>query len=200
MTLRAKCLLAAGLSLLLIGCGSSPPTQFYTLDAVPPRQTPIVRAADAKVQVAAVHIPGALDRQEMVRESAPGKLDVSDQNRWGAPFGEMTRRVLTQDLVQRLGPAAVILPDEPAPQADKIVVDILQFGSGPSGLVTFDGSCSLMRGGSDTPLATFHVHLSENAQPDNYRSDAAAMSHILGELADEIAAAVTRNPPAPRRG
>jgi uncharacterized protein len=185
-----KFLAPIGLTLLLVGCGASPKTQFYTLDPVAPHQDQAARPMGVKVQVAAVHIPAALDRQEMVRESGPGKLDVSDQNRWGAPFGDMIRRVLTQDLTQRLGPAAVDLPEGPAPQADKIVIDILQFSSGPTGLVTFDGSCSLIRPGSAAAFANFHVHLSENGQPGDYGTDAAAMSRIIGQLADEIVAAL----------
>jgi hypothetical protein len=56
--------------------------------------------------------------------------------------------------------------------------------------VTFDGSCSLIRPGSAAVFANFHVHLSENAQPGEYDSDVTAMSRIVGELADEIVAAL----------
>jgi hypothetical protein len=56
--------------------------------------------------------------------------------------------------------------------------------------VTFDGSCSLIRPGSAAVFANFHVHLSENGQPGDYGTDAAAMSRIIGQLADEIVAAL----------
>lgn len=184
-------LAAIGFVVLLAACGSSPPTRFYTLDPVPPHASAAVPSAELRVKLAAVHIPPALDRQEMVREQAPDQLAVSDQNRWGAPLGEMIQRVLTQDLTARLGPDRVLLPEEPASdQVDQIVLDILQFDSGPTGSVTFDGSWSLVRSGSDKPLIDCHVHERESAAPGDYASDATAMSRILGRLADKIAGAV----------
>lgn len=144
-----------------------------------------------RVKVAAVHIPPALDRQEMVSELAPNQLAVSNQNRWGAPLGEMIQRVLTQDLTARLGPGTVLLPEEPAgDQVDQVVLDILQFDSGPAGSVTFEGSWSLVRSGSDKPLIDCHAHETASATPGDYASVATGMSRILGTLADELAAAV----------
>lgn len=176
-----------GLVALLSACGSSPKTQFYTLDPVAP-QAPRQAAASMPVQVAAVHIPPALDRQEMVRETAPHQLDVSDQNRWGGSLDNMIQRVLTQDLAQRLPPSGVVLPQEPAPaQHDSIVVDILQFDQDATGQVVFDGSWSLTDSASDKPLASHHVRLSARAGSKSFGEQAAAMSQVLGELSDNIA-------------
>jgi uncharacterized protein len=100
------------LVMVLGGCRSSPPKHFYVLDPVPPQQrsTP---ATGTVVQVAAVNIPAALDRQEMVREAATGSLRISDVNRWGAPLADMTQNVLTRDLTLREpGPG-----NEPAPRS-----------------------------------------------------------------------------------
>ena len=87
--------------------GSRPPTHYYTLDAVPATARP---AAGAPLQVVAVHIPPALDRQEMVRETAANQVDVNDQNRWSAPFDQMAQRVLTQDLAWSLLSAGAATP------------------------------------------------------------------------------------------
>jgi len=183
-----------GLTVLLSGCGSSPKTQFYTLDPVPP-QTSRQAAASIPVQVAAVHIPPALDRQEMVRERAPHRLDVSDQNRWGGALDNMIQRVLTQDLAQRLPPSGVVLPQEPAPpRHDAIVVDILEFDEDASGQVVFDGSWSLTDGASDKPLATRHLRLAARAGSNSYGDQVAAMSRVLGELSDDIAGALGSAP------
>ena len=188
MTIRAGAALI--LVALLAACGSSPPTHYYTLDPVSGAAAPGT-IAGAPVQIVAVHIPPTLDRQEMVRETAANALDISDQNRWGAPFGEMARRVLTQDLAARLPKGAVILPQQPAPpNTRKVVVDILQFERRASGDVVFDGSWSLLRAGADTPLTTRHVHLSESAGA-GYAAQAQAMSRILGRIADQIAAAAS---------
>ena len=183
--------LVLGVSVLLAACGSSPKTQFYTLDPVPP-QAAMPSAASVPVQVAAVHIPAALDRQEMVRETAPHQLDVSDQNRWGGSLDTMIQRVLTQNLAQRLPPSSIVLPQEPAPQRhDAIVVDILQFDEDASGQVVFDGSWSLTASDADKPLVSRHLRLRARAGSNSYSDQAAAMSRVLGELSDNIAGELT---------
>lgn len=145
------------LGLLLAGCGSSPPTQYYALHPVPAR-TARPAIAGMPVQVAAVHIPPALDRQQLVQETAPGHLDVSDQNRWVGSLDDMIQRVLTQDLAQRLPASEVVLPQEPAPpQYRPIVLDILQFDEDGSGDVVFDGSWSLTDNTSGKPLLSRHT-------------------------------------------
>lgn len=191
--------LALGLALLLAACGSSPKTQFYTLDPVSP-QAQTQAAASVPVQVAAVRIPPSLDRQEMVRETASHQLDVSDQNRWGGSLDNMVQRVLTQDLAQRLPPSSIVLPQEPAPaRHDSIVVDILQFDEDAGGQVVFDGSWSLTGSDSDKPLTSRHLRLSARAGSNSYADQVAAMSHVLGELSDNIAgelATTSRTPAA----
>lgn len=184
---RAAVLLAL---LLLAGCGSSPPTQHYTLDPIPSRQ-PAAMVSGAPIKVAAVHIPPSLDRQEMVREGADHKVEVSDQNRWSAPLDQMIQGVLTQDLTQRLPAGMVVLPQEPARgDVRQVVLDILQFAQAGGNAVTFDGSWSLLRAGSDNAALNRRVHLTENAASASYADQVGAMSRILGQIADQIATAL----------
>lgn len=182
-TCTKTCMVLAA-SLLLCGCGSSPKTHFFVLDPVDG-----AHVAEAKpIQVAAVHIPADLDRQEMVSEKSPGQLALSDPDRWGAPFDEMVQRILTQDLARRMSSRNVIFPDEPAPPGTlKVVVDILAFDADPSGQVKFDGSWSLVPQGSDQAVAGRHVQLA-SASGSDQASQVAAMSKVLGMLADQIAA------------
>jgi hypothetical protein len=183
-----------GLLALLSGCGSSPKTQFYTLDAVPP-QPPMGAAPSIPVQLAAVHIPPALDRQEIVRESAPHQLDISDQNRWGGSLDNVIQRVLTQDLTQRLAPSSIVLPQEPAPaHHNAIVVDILEFDEDASDQVVFDGSWSLTGSDSDTPLVDHRLRLNAHARSSSYSDQVAAMSQVLGKLSDNIAGEIAEAP------
>jgi uncharacterized protein len=186
--MNRRCLSALALVLLLAGCGSSPQTRFFVLDEVPGSH---VNQA-TPIQVAAVHIPPALDREEMVKETAPGQLDVSSPNRWGAPFDEMVQRALTQDLAARLPANAVVFPNQPAPSGTlKLVLDILAFDVDPSGQVRFDGSWSLVQQGSDQAVMDRHVQLTEAGGQDP-ASQTQAMSKVLGKLADQIAASMDK--------
>lgn len=178
---------------LILGCGHSPPAQFFTLSAIAPADR--VAAPTAPIQVAAIHIPPALDRQEIVSESTATQLSISDQHRWGAPLDDMVRRVLTQDLAERLPPGTVIYADEPAPSSTRrLVVDILRFDADPDGAVIFSGSWSLVSSLGDSIIVSRHVRSREAARIRDYRDQAAAMSRLLGVLADSIAATLTSPP------
>ncbi|MGH8259553.1 MAG: PqiC family protein, partial [Steroidobacteraceae bacterium] len=132
-------LIPAIATLALAACASSPPTQFYSLSAVSAGSETGTAAGSSSippVRVAAVHIPPALDRREIVRTRAGDRLDVSGVHRWGAPFDEMVQHVLTQDLISRLPRGKVVLPAGPAPsRTDAIVIDLLQFQSDAAGSV-----------------------------------------------------------------
>jgi len=180
------------LALLLASCASSPRSRFYTLDPVPPRvQRP---APGLMLQVAAVHIPEVLQRQEMVRESAPETLHLSDRNRWGAPLAGMIQRVLEQDLAARLPASTMLSPGSLPPAGTQVlVIDVLRFDAGPSGNVRFEGSWAQFAPGSGKPLLMQRVQLAAQAHPvGGSRGQAAAMSRLLGRLADRIAATLAR--------
>jgi uncharacterized protein len=169
-------------------CRSSPPAKFYTLASVAPAHADRANADSTTVplQVSAVHIPSILDRQEMVSESTATHIAISDQHRWVAPIAEIVRRVLTQDLAERLPSGSVIYVDEPAPARVKaIVVDILRFDGTANGMVVFDGGWSMVSG--DTVVLSRHMRLTDRAPMGDYEQQAVAMSRILGVVADSIA-------------
>lgn len=177
------------LAALLVSCRSSPPKHFYVLDPIP-AQRRAATATGTVVQVAAVNIPASLDRQEMVREGASGSLQISDLNRWGAPLADMTQNVLTRDLAERLRSGAVLPPRTAAPPGTfEVTVDLLQFGRDASGNVVLDGGWALYRLGSDTPVMSRPLKLSEEAGAPDYASQVQAMSRLLGRMADDIAGA-----------
>lgn len=186
---------AAALAAALIGlaaCASSPPTQFYSLEAVRAQSSPPQSDASgshpAPLRVAAVHIPPALDRREIVRVGAGDRLEISGQQRWGAPFDEMVQQVLTQDLVERLPPDEVVLPLGPAPSGTQsVVVDLLQFQGNAGGSVVLQGSWSLLKPGQGAPTLVRTFRYEDSAGAPDAAGAAAAMSRLLGHLADDIA-------------
>lgn len=173
-------------SVLICACASSPPVRYFVLDPIPPASDTAKTAGDP-VQIASVHVPSTLDRREIVREEAPNKLTISNQNRWGAPLPDMTQRILSQNLMLRLPAGEVILPQQPAPASTgSISVDVLQFGVDASGTVVLDGSWSLVPSGTEVAAANYRFQLSQRAIAGDYADQARVMSILLGRLADSI--------------
>ena len=184
MTLRRAIMLST-IALFLASCGSSPKTHYFALSPVPEANHHSAPVA-TPVTVAAVHLPPALDRKEMVRATGANTVDVSDQDRWAAPLGEMSRRVLSEDLAARLPKDKVIVPDSPAPpHTGQIVVAIAQFGPDGKGKVTLEGSWSLLDRGN--LVLRRDVALAIDSPAPGGDVEAAAMSRLLGQLASGIA-------------
>lgn len=182
--MRRSFLIAA---LLLAGCGHSSETRFWTLDAVAP---PLVAALPnmAPVRVDAVHVPIALDRLELTSRSTANRIVVRDFDRWTAPLGDLIRRTLTQDLLARLPGEMVIFPDAPKPPGCRsIIVDVLDIQPSTVGW-TMDVTWSI-RGAA---ARRGQRRLQARAAPDGARGQAIAISDLVAQLSDELAAAATR--------
>lgn len=92
----------------LVGCVSNaPPMRFYVLTAAGGQRsagaassglTAAAAAGAADLRIGRLTIPGELDRPEIVRGLAGNQLQIADQDHWGAPLGDMIRRVLNEDL------------------------------------------------------------------------------------------------------
>ena len=175
--------------LTLTACASSPATHFYALDPVEAGAGP-QSSGGTPVKIDAVHIPPALDRSSMVRGESGNQLEISSQDRWAGDLGEMIRRVLTQDLSERLPSGMVIAPESPAPpKARGVVVDVLTFQPQGSGEVVLDADWTLLEGTQTNVVLSRSVHLTTSGA-GSAQSEAAAMSTLLGQLADSMAAAV----------
>ena len=180
---------AFAMLLLLSGCGSSPKVQFYTLSVSP---APAMRrsAISKPVQVAAVHIPDMLDRRQMVSASGANAVEISDQNRWSAPLGPMTRLVLTQDLARLLPAGKVVMPEAPVPPSTtSVVVTLAQFGRQPNGRVSLIGSWTVLKGTAGKAVLRRDADL-ETPAAAGAEAQAAGMSDLLGQLAIRIASAL----------
>jgi uncharacterized lipoprotein YmbA len=197
MRLRRTLLFLA--TLALTDCGTSPKTHYFTLSAAPGTDQKRF-SISAPVTVAAVHVPLSLNRPELVRLTSANAVDISERDRWTAPLGDMMRGVLSQDLMSRLPQDKIVLPDVPAPpHTAQIVVSIIQFAPDASGIVTLDGSWSLLEGG-DRPVLLRDVTLKSGTVARDAEGQAAAMSELVGELASRIAATLgkpRRSSPSP---
>ncbi len=186
-TLACATMLAA-----LAACGHSPPTRYFSLEAVPPR-APLATASAlrAPVQLGAVRVPASLDRPEVVAQDAQYRLAVRENDRWGAPFAQMIRSTLAQDLLARLPPGAFVLPGAPAPSGTRgVVIAVLDLRADANRQMTFEGSWTLTAGEPAMAVMTQEVSLSEPMSSVDSTAIADALSRLLGRLADRIAASL----------
>ena len=172
------------LCLLLAGCGSSDP-DYYTLSTWPGTAQ---RGGPLTLKVRTPSVAGYLDRDYIVR-SAPGyKLKLAGDAAWGAPLADMIGQTLALDLQQRL-PGTTVFTEAGAISTEAqavLEVDISQFAQDGDGRAEIIASVSVQRPDAGPAVST-PLHLTTSPDSQGVGALAAALSKLLGQVADEAA-------------
>ena len=167
---------------LLAGCAGSPPVKYYTLAAT-------ITGTEAvpglvPVQVADVMLPEYLGRSPIVVRNDPVVVSFSDLQRWAAPLDSEIQRTISANLSAHFGSPV------DSTEACLLYVMVDQFEPSMDGLVVLQVRWTL-EGVNRVVLASESRAKRYTAQADaeTYEASVAAMSRVLQELSDDIAAA-----------
>lgn len=97
-----QCLFVLLLSSVLVGCASSVPYRYYTLQPLAESLSSDFRGS---IGLASVVVPAWMDSSHLVYSDGAFQLRKLSQDRWGEPVDSSITRVLTQNL-QRMNPDA----------------------------------------------------------------------------------------------
>jgi hypothetical protein len=173
----------------LAGCGSSPKSSFYTLNAAAPaRQSD--SAAAYTIAIAAVMVPDVVDRPQLVTRTGANELTINEFARWGEPLKSEIPRVIAADLARELEGAFVsIYPQSSAGNADyRIQLDVRRFDStlGEAAMVEVVWTVRPLKGAAVNGRSIAR----EPASGAGYDALVTAHSRALASVSGEIAAAV----------
>jgi uncharacterized lipoprotein YmbA len=179
------------IALALFAC-SSPDPNFYTLQ---PEPGVIHPGTTRIVEVRRPGLAGYLDRSDIVLQASDYELHTNSQDRWAEPLGDMIGRVVTQDLAQRL-PGSSVFSENGAISADpglRVEIDVQRFDTNSDGTLTLVAALAIEQGRGHVPVRTRTMHLSTPVQ-HSAAGLAAAMSALLGQMADQVAADIAVAP------
>ncbi len=184
-TMKRRTLLLTPLLLAVARCASPDPA-IYTLRAVPGE---VRSGGPSAIKLARPGLAGYLDRPEIVRDSAASRLALRSGERWGEPLGDMIGRVLAEDLSQRLAGSSVFteagaISVDPAAT---IELDIQRFDLDASGIVVLQAQVAVEQGRNHDPAGTRSIRLTMPPASDSTSDLVAAMSALIGQLADAVA-------------
>ncbi|HZL99444.1 MAG TPA: PqiC family protein, partial [Planctomycetota bacterium] len=127
----ALCALAA---CVLPACGTTPPSRFYTLEAL--ASAPDGGAARAlAIDVGPVVLDEAIDRPQMLTRLGENEVALHELSRWAEPLDSNIARVLAENLSLLTGsPDVGVVPDA-STQMDSwnVTVHVLHCEAGPGG-------------------------------------------------------------------
>lgn len=186
--LPSACLLA--LIMLLAGCSTSPPNNYYLLSA---HTFPAPGGVTPAVGVGPIRIPEYLSRQNLVYTRVDNRLQVASLDLWAEPLGDGIQRVLVINLTGLLNSQSVsFFPWHPerAPEFG-VEVNVLQLeATEQQALLTAEWLVYRPpnAGSINRRIARLQLPLPPGpAQPEQV---AAAYSTLLFQLSETIAAAI----------
>jgi len=168
---RRAILLAA---LFLAGCAGTPESRYFTLSPAPPAAAP--GPGRAPLHLALLRLAALYDRPQMVRRTGPQAVSIDEFDRWGEPLDRLTARILAEDLASRRPWSGGPLPAISRMPQLRVTIDDFLADSGTARLTG--------RWREDARGGEFSF--TEPLSGSDPAAMAAAMSVLLGKLADEI--------------
>ena len=184
---------------ILVGCGGSPDSRFYTLGggAIPAGDRNEKATAEYIIAVGPVSLPESVDRPQIVVRVGPNQVAIMEQHRWAAPLGSEISRVIAEDLAQLLGNRMVSSYEQNNTRPDiQVLVDLQRFDSTLGESVTIDALWSVRRS-LNGQTKTGRSLIQEPAGGEGYDALVAAHSRALAKVSGDIAEAIRNaGPPA----
>lgn len=187
-----SCRFALMLALLSAGCGSSPKTQLYSLQAAAVPQTSDASRAESQLHVVigTVTLPERVDRPQIVILTGEHSVHASDFNRWAEPLKVAFPRQLATELRQALGSTRVRLQGQEGADASdlRIDVDVLRFDAMLGDSAVIEAVWTLRRKGE--PPRSGRSMVRERITAEGYAALVTGLGRATAGVGRDLAAAV----------
>lgn len=183
------------ITLLLAGCGTSPPAKFYTLTPVvvqKPEEKVVHAEKNMPVGIGPIEIPEYLDRLEIVTRAEQNQLILSEFNLWGGVLKADINRVLLENISALLaGDGIPIITWKTAnSEVHKVPVLISRFDGSLNDGIALRATWAVLEKEGKAFEFFRESNITIPVKGSSYGSVVTAMSEALGELSKEIAAGI----------
>jgi uncharacterized lipoprotein YmbA len=185
--------------LVLGGCGSSAPANFYLLQTRAAPETPVPHKpgpAWLSIGIGPVEVPEYLDRPQMVFRTGVNTVQVNEFERWAEPLKDGVARVVTDNLAGLLeGMRIAVYPWRNQLKTDyRLALTLSRFEASADGQATLTGWWTLYDTENRVVSIRTPVRLVGAAAGRKTDALVEGQSRLLAELCEEIAAAVEQLP------
>lgn len=181
--------------LLLGGCGSSAPANFYLLQTQPAPEiakSETSAASHKAIGIGPVEIPQYLDRPQLVVRTGATEVHIHEFERWAEPLQEGVTRVVTKNLAGLLAAEQIdVYPWRSQLTIDyRLVLTLNRFEAAEDGPATLAGWWTLYDTTNRRVTVRKPVLLTASAPSNKIGEIVDAQSRLLSQLCEEIAAAI----------
>lgn len=176
------------------GCSRSADPAYYALQVTPGTSTTV---RGLKIELRRPSLPRYLDRSQIVRRASGERLELSSDDRWGAPLDEMVAGTLASDLAQRLPNCVVFSEGGPISVSPDVLVEVelTRFEQSYGGPVELSAQIALRWADSANSSRLSHQSFTSTEAPSDTSTAVAALSGLLAQLADSIASQIAAGAP-----
>ncbi len=177
------------LVMTLGGCGSSPPVQYYDLEAL---ETGYMAAVDADktVGVGPLRTPDYLSRAQIVTRRSDSTVVVDDFNRWVEPVDDAIYRIVSENLDSLVNDAVVVaFPYTHIADLDyQIIGRISRFDADQQGTAVLQIQWGIISSTDEFLVQPKRARYEVTAaRPGDYPALARAMSEVLQQFSRDVA-------------
>jgi uncharacterized lipoprotein YmbA len=198
----------AGLAVVVAGCVSlkrTPEARFFVLQSeIEPATEPTPGVVpEGIVGVEGVHLPGHLQRPQLVTWTASNELSVDEFLRWAEPLQDGITRTLAEDLAALLPGRQVVRRPWPGRTRFTCRVEVVLrvFGLQRDGQVVLEGRWRLLPDEGPLALVQQPVRLERGPLAGGGDGEVITgvdvMSELIADLSRQIAEAIRALPPEP---
>ena len=181
---------------VLGGCaGTSPPSNFYVLSALPQSAAGTPSDKDEgkiAIGIGPVVLPEYLDRSQIITRISPNELRVAAFERWAESLKNSFPRILMENLATLLNTEQVTLYPwrKSAPVKYQVIVDVVQFDAERGGDAVLIARWTLLEGRGEKILQKEKSVFRKPLDSNDYQSIVSAQSQTIIELSHKIAEAI----------
>ena len=175
-------------SLLVSACGTTPPTNFYTLHPDIPTQSGGNSDADKIIiGIGPVEVSPYLERNQIVTRTGNTRLNLTDLDHWAAPLEDTIANVLAVNLSRLLPETQPIFrPWSEAETQYHVLIKVLQFDSDAAGNVQLKANWAIQNDHSQSLTRIRYADIDQPSIGGDYESITKNLSSALAMLSREI--------------
>ena len=187
------------LAAVLVGCGSSPPVHYYTLQgpAAPSTAAATTAPAPYLIEVQGVTLSTQADQPQLMVRTGDGSVSALYSERWSSPLGDELRSALSDALKRELG-ALDVQAVKPGPGAPvwRVQTDVQRFELVSGSLAQLDATWRVRPVNMPGAGLLCRSVVTENVTESGIPALIAAQQRAVVSLAGIMASAIRGQTPA----
>lgn len=184
-------------SFLLTACTTTPPTNFYILEAQSPAVASTTASAKKRlIGIGPLSLPALVDRRQIVTRQKNNSIQMAEFHQWAAPLKDNVLTVLSKNVAAQQ-PNALVKAYPWSAYGDmdyRVMVDISRFDSQLGKAANLEASWVIMEEKNHTIVSNGQTKIEQPLNDTSYESVVLTLGKLLSEFSQQLSSALNQVP------